>query len=97
MDFEIRPQTIRLDAHNTAKGYLLDDFKDTFTRYIPDLSVTTSQPNEPVAFSENLSVTTGDDVTDRKGPKAASTKDCDVVTDKKGGIGGLGDEWGVEI
>jgi putative DNA primase/helicase len=94
VDFEIRPQTIRLDAHNTAKGYLLDDFKDTFTRYIPDLSVTTSQPNETVAFSENLSVTTGDDVTDRKGPKPAETNDCDVVTDKKGGTG---DEWGMEI
>ena len=93
-DFEIRSQTIRLDAHNTAKGYLLDDLKDTFTRYAHDLSVTTSQPNEPVAFSENLSVTTGDDVTDRKGPKPAETNDCDVVTDKKGGTG---EKWGVEI
>ena len=94
VDFEIRPQTIRLDAHNTAKGYLLDDLKDTFTRYVHDLSVTPSQPNETVAFSGNLSVTTEGDVTDRKGPKPAVNKGCDGVTDKKGG---KGDEWGMEI
>ena len=94
VDFEIRPQTIRLDAHNTAKGYLLDDLKDTFTRYIDDLSVTPSQSLSPVASSENLSVTTGGDVTDRKARKPAGNKECYAVTDKKGG---KGDAWGMEI
>ena len=93
-DFEIRSQTIRLGSNSTAKGYLLDDFKDTFTRYIDDLSVTPSQSLSPVASSENLSVTTGGDVTDRKARKPAGNKECYAVTDKKGGKGG---EWGMEI
>ena len=93
-DFEIRSQTIRLGSNSTAKGYLLDDFKDTFTRYIDDLSVTPSQSLSPVASSENLSVTTGGDVTDRKARKPAGNKECYAVTDKKGG---KGDAWGMEI
>ncbi|MEE9290938.1 MAG: DUF3631 domain-containing protein [Alphaproteobacteria bacterium] len=94
VDFEIRPQTIRLDSNITAKGYLLDDLKDTFVRYIDDLSVTPSQSFPPVAFSENLSVTSPPVVTDRKGRKPAGNKECYAVTDEKGGTG---DEWGMEI
>ncbi len=93
-DFSIKRQTIRFDPHTTAKGYLLDEFKDAFSRYLHDLSVTRSQSNETGAFSEILSVTTGDDVTDRKGPKPAENKECYPVTDEKGGTG---DEWGMEI
>ncbi len=92
--FSIKKQTYRIDAHTTAKGYLLDDFTDTFSRYLPNLSVTRSQAKETGASSEILSVTTGDDVTDRKGPKPAENKECYPVTDEKGGKGG---EWGVEL
>ncbi len=92
--FSIKPRPLRLDLNSVAKGYLLDDFKDTFSRYLPDLSVTRSQPKETGAYSENLSVTTGDDVTDGKGPKPAEINECTRVTDEKGG---KGDEWGMEI
>ena len=92
--FQIRPRPLRMDGHSVAKGYLLDDFKDTFTRYIPDSSVTRLQPNETGAYSENRSVTTGGGVTDRKGPKPAENKECNRVTDEKGGTG---DEWGSQV
>ena len=94
VDFQIRPQAFRVDAHTTAKGYLLDDFKDTFSPYLSGLSVTRLQPNETGASSGILSVTTGGDVTDRKGPKPAGNKGCYRVTDEKGDTG---DKWGVEI
>ena len=92
--FEIRPQTFRVDAHTTAKGYLREGFKDAFSRYLPDPSVTPSQPLSPVAYSENPSVTPPPNVTDENGRKPAENKECYGVTDEKGG---MGDEWGVEI
>ena len=92
--FEIKPKTIRMDALTTSKGYFLDDFKDTFVRYLSNPSVTPSQPNEPVAFSENPSVTPLPNVTDGKGPKPAGNNECYAVTDEKVGTG---DEWGMEI
>ena len=33
--FEVRSKTIRLSAGLTAKGYLLEQFKDAFSRYLP--------------------------------------------------------------
>ena len=78
----ISPGTTRLDDGTTAKGYKLESFKNAFARYLtPSLSVTTSQPAETVAYSDNLSVTNDFDVTDRKPPNPAETATCDVVTD----------------
>ena len=93
-DFQIRPKTFRVDVHTTAKGYLLDDLKDTFSQYIPDPSVTRSQPNETGAYSENPSVTPPPNVTDGKGRKPAENKECYRVTDEKGGAG---EKWDMEI
>jgi len=93
-DFQIRPKTFRVDVHTTAKGYLLDDLKDTFSQYIPDPSVTRSQPNETGAYSEILSVTPSPNVTDEKGRKPAGNKECYRVTDEKGGAG---EKWDMEI
>jgi hypothetical protein len=33
--FDIHPKTIRFSKTDTAKGYLLDDFRDAFIRYLP--------------------------------------------------------------
>ena len=33
--FGIRPRSIRTSPTETPKGYMLDDFEDTFTRYLP--------------------------------------------------------------
>ena len=92
--FEIKPKTIRLDiGGGTAKGYLLEDFTDAFSRYRGSPTVTPSQTNETGAFSDSLSVTRNDDVTDRIPPKPAETRQCYDVTDRNPDIGpGWGDK-----
>ena len=92
--FFIKPRPLRIDGQSVAKGYLLDDFKDIFPRYVPDLSVTRLQPNETGPSSENASVTPEKNVTDEKGPKPAEINECNRVTDEKGGAG---EKWGMEI
>ena len=92
--FEIKPKTIRLDVGGTAKGYLLDDFTDAFTRYSPPPSVTPSQPKETRAYSENPIVTPGNDVTDRIPPEPAENSQCYDVTDKGPDTGG---KWRTEL
>ena len=38
--FQVRPRTVRFDDGTTAKGYLLEQFEDTFIRYLGLVSVT---------------------------------------------------------
>jgi putative DNA primase/helicase len=83
--FGISPRTIRLEGDVTAKGYYLKDLKGAFARYTPSLSVTPSQTAETLGFLEDLSVTSPEDVTDKKAPKPAENLNCDAVTDKDGG------------
>ena len=79
--FEIKPKTIRLDiGGGTAKGYLLEDFTDAFSRYRGSPTVTPSQTNETGAFSDSTTVTRNDDVTVGIPPKPAETRQCDGVT-----------------
>lgn len=104
--FNIKSVSVR-DGHDTAKGYHLDAFNDAFARYIPSQSVTASQVNETVAYSDNLSVTSPPVVTDRNGLKPVENIGCDAVTDKKGGNGGThelfdkkgdkAEDWGLEL
>ena len=52
--FGIGPVTIRI-GEQTAKGYKLDDLKDSFDRYLgPEEAVTTSQPNSAKRFDDAL-------------------------------------------
>ena len=83
--FGIRSKTLRIDEER-AKGYEADAFVDAFDRYL-----TPSMPREGdfmrdsvtyEAKPENLSMTKGENVTDKK---SRSTKHCHGVTDKKGG------------
>lgn len=93
--FEIKPKTIRLEVGaGTAKGYLLEDFSDAFSRYSPSLSVTPSQTNETGAYSANPIVTPENDVTDRNRPKPAENRQCYDVTDRNPDTGG---QWGSEL
>lgn len=62
--FGIQPGTIRLNDKRTAKGYNRDRFEDAFTRYLPPVSVTTSQPPKTSGSCGNLSVTFSHCVTD---------------------------------
>ncbi len=86
-DYRITPGTIRIGG-TTAKGFLLSDFAETFARYLslspgtPFPSVTPSQPAEILGLCDNLSVTLGVPVTDRKVQNPAETLACDGVTDR---------------
>lgn len=80
--FGITSGSIRFDDGHTAKGYYQKDFEVAFSRYLPSISVTTSQSMEnceeldvPIRQKDNA-------VTDRNGSKVAESRDCDVVTDK---------------
>ena len=74
-------QTIRL-GRNTCKGYLLEQFKDSFARYIPSQSVTESQVSEYGVYSLDAISNMNQDVTDNKSLNPNDYNGCDRVTDK---------------
>ncbi|MCB9973116.1 MAG: DUF3631 domain-containing protein [Rhodospirillales bacterium] len=78
--FGVKSKTLR-DGHKTYKGYDLKDFEDVFPRYLSDLSVTASQPNEINDFNGNAIRNTGQNVTDKNNQKPAKNLDCHGVTD----------------
>lgn len=59
--FDVRPRGIRLEDGSTPKGYLLEDFRDAFDRYLPDLAATaaTTATTQPAQgdFLEGLTAT----------------------------------------
>jgi len=83
-EFGILPKSIRTGV-DVSKGYALDQFQDTFTRYLtltPPPSVTRLQTNNDAA----LRVTECNHVTVTESPKvtreAATSKGCTLVTDR---------------
>ncbi|NLZ18439.1 MAG: DUF3631 domain-containing protein [Desulfobulbaceae bacterium] len=83
-DYGISSTTIRISG-TTAKGYLLADFTEAFSRYIPAtplLSVTTSQYRNNSMLDEKTSVTQGFAVTDKNEPNQLNLHECYLVTDK---------------
>ena len=83
-DYGITSGTIRISG-TTAKGYLLADFTEAFSRYIPAtplLSVTTSQYRNNSMLDEKTSVTQGFAVTDKNEPNQLNLHECYLVTDK---------------
>jgi hypothetical protein len=75
----ISPATIRIDDR-TAKGYRLDQFKNTFARYLSQIEP--SHRHNPQTAAENRpsqGVTLGSDVTTRNQPKPAVTVSCGGV------------------
>jgi len=97
-EYGIHSHTIRVGV-DTAKGYIIDQFEESFSRYLrlsPEISVTTSQVNNSDelavtdALSENVTRNTCDgnrfpEVT----REPASGADCDGVTDKSPQTGAI--------
>ncbi len=86
--FGIFPGTIRMGPTDTAKGYMLAQFEEAFTSYLPDTplqTVTPSQVNASAGHGDFQAVTRPPDVTVANRPKAMDTKGCGVVTVEKGG------------
>jgi hypothetical protein len=77
--FEITPGTKR-DGEATFKGYLLSDFREAFATYLPDQTVTPSQPNNDGHCDGLQSVTPENDVTVSKCSKPNNDRHCDGVT-----------------
>ena len=83
-EYDISSKTLRINGPAT-KGYDLNDFKDTFARYLTthlNSSVTELQANNYKAYSQKSSVTNDDGVTDKKAPEAFNSLGCNRVTDK---------------
>lgn len=79
--FGISSKTLRIGYGNPQKGYDLKDFEDVFPRYLPDLSVTTLQPNDSKGYS-NISIrNTEQNVTDENALKVLENSHCYGVTD----------------
>jgi Protein of unknown function (DUF3631) len=78
--FGIGPGTKR-DGVATFKGYLLSDFTEAFATYLPDQTVTPSQPNNDGHCDASQSVTPGGSVTLSKASQPNNDGHCDAVTD----------------
>jgi putative DNA primase/helicase len=77
--FGITPGTKR-DGESTFKGYLLSDFTEAFATYLPDQTVTPSQPNNDGHRDDLRSVTPESDVTVSKASQPNNHGLCDGVT-----------------
>ncbi len=94
MPFAVCPGTIRLTCGNTAKGYKKTAFNDAFARYLPFLSVTTSQVTDTAGYSDFSSVTNTPSDSPSVTQKPLKANGCDVVTDQNPPPGG---EEGIEL
>ena len=68
------------DGEATFKGYLLSDFTEAFATYLPDQTVTPSQPNNDGHCDALQNVTLENDVTVSKASQANNDGHCDSVT-----------------
>lgn len=83
-EYGITSSTVRFSG-TTAKGYLLSDFAEAFSRYLPaalSVCVTASQQRNNSKLDGKISVTTGDRVTDKKQGNLLNLRQCCGVTDK---------------
>jgi len=78
--FGIHSKTVRLPNGERLKGYALEEFKDAFTRYIPDSkrdNVTTQQYQQKTGISKR---DTSENVTLQKSPEPLGNNECHGVT-----------------
>jgi len=86
--YGVRSKSVRSGEQN-QKGYAIADLQNAVSRYAPPLvSVTASQVNDTNGFSDSLSVTEKNHVTDKNPLKANDTNGCDAVTDRTEGVRG---------
>ena len=82
--FGVVSNSVRLGTV-TAKGYHLDQFSESFNRYLPGAkNVTTSQPNGGAGFSDSENVTAVNVLRIENHEKPSNGAGCDVVTFSKG-------------
>ena len=77
--FEIIPGT-RREGENTFKGYLRCDFAEAFSTYLPDQTVTPSQPNDDGHCDTLQTVTSESLVTLSEASQSNSDGHCAAVT-----------------
>ena len=86
-EFYIYPRDIRLPTEkNVLKGYLLEQFKDAFERYLspftPVSCATVRQSSDIINLEPNSAATSGRPVADDIGPNALKDKGCRAVADR---------------
>ena len=88
--YGIIPQTIRVSATSTPKGYTVTDFRDAFARYLPSIRNTATSKatssESPYSVSDTDRHCGGYENASSASPQA----DCGGVADKKPGSGGGG-------
>jgi len=78
--FGIHPGTIRVSEKVTIKGYELQKFTDTFTRYLSKRNTVTSEgTQQETGFSKRNK---NENVTDRNSQNLKQDNGCDGVTDR---------------
>ena len=84
--FEVRPKTIR-QGDQTPKGYALEDFQDSFNRYLPLAlplgPATPPHSRQTPGFQTNQSATPTPDVADRKAHQPNNHATCGDVAAKR--------------
>ena len=88
-EHNIHPKGMR-DKDDRARGYLRDDFKDAFDRYLPRgviPSVTSVTSNNLNDLEAKRSVTPENAVTDKNSEKQSDINNVTDVTDKKAPLG----------
>lgn len=92
-EFGVTVSTIRIGLQ-TPKGYIKDDFRDAFARYLPSpppQSATPPQPSNGAGFS-GFAIRNKDEMLRiEKSPKPSNGAACGGVADRKGGTGHI---WG---
>ena len=87
--FGIHSKTIKVASLETAKGYLLADCHDAFSRYLGNVSVTPSPPSNNAGVRENASVTDSQMVTDAKCRNPMPNLDGYAVTAENSAFGDI--------
>jgi len=86
--YGVIPQTIRLSATNTPKGYTVADFRDAFGRYLPSIRHTATNETTPSESPDSVSATKADCGGYEIGSSASPQAGCGVVADKNPETGG---------
>lgn len=90
-DFGIKSKTIRPGDGSTPKGYTLSDFRDAFSRYLPDPLVskrhTATSVGEEEENGDFRTATDGARGGSKNGASPHGEKGCGVVADETPGIG----------
>lgn len=87
--FGISPRGIRV-GEETPRGYLLDEFREAFSRYLPDTPSTDCNTATMLGETPISEVQQAESVLHPE--KAASQRECCTVAPQKGGKPGKGDK-----